>query len=82
VFLNPRWPGWWESEKKDRLVDAILSETDPKKAYALVEDLQRLVYEEVALVKTGEYFILHGARKELKGYASMLRPIFFNVWLG
>jgi peptide/nickel transport system substrate-binding protein len=82
VFLNPRWPGWWESEKKDRLVDAILSETDPKKAYALVEDLQRLVYEEVALVKTGEYFILHGARKELKGYASMLRPFFFNVWLG
>ena len=80
VFLNPRWPGWWENEKKDRLVDAILSEPDPKKAYALVEDLQRLVYEDVALVKTGEYFILHGARKEVKGYACMLRPFFFNVW--
>jgi len=80
VFLNPRWPGWWENEMKDKLVDAILSEPDPKKAYALVEDLQRLVYEDVALVKTGEYFILHGARKEIKGYASMLRPFFFNVW--
>jgi peptide/nickel transport system substrate-binding protein len=81
VFLNARWPGWWENEKKDTLVDAILSEADPKKAYGLVEDLQRLVYEDAALVKTGEYFILHGARKGLKGYASMLRPFFFNVWL-
>ena len=81
VFLNARWPGWWENEKKDKLVDAILSEADPKKAYGLVEDLQRLVYEDAALVKTGEYFILHGARKALKGYASMLRPFFFNVWL-
>jgi peptide/nickel transport system substrate-binding protein len=81
VFLNARWPGWWENEKKDALTDAILSEADPKKAYGLVEDLQRLVYEDAALVKTGEYFILHGARKGLKGYASMLRPFFFNVWL-
>jgi peptide/nickel transport system substrate-binding protein len=81
VFLNPRWPGWWESEKKDRLVDAILSEADPKKVYSLVEDLQRLLYEEVALVKIGEYFILHGSRKGVNGYASMLRPFFFNVWI-
>ena len=79
IFLNARWPEWWESEKKDKLVDAILSEPDPKKAYGLVEELQRLVYEEVALVKIGEYFLLHGARKEVKGYASMLRPFFFNV---
>ena len=81
AFFNPRWPGWWENEKKDKLVDAILSEADPKKAYALLEDLQRLVHEEAALVKIGEYFVLHGARKELKGYASMLRPFFYNVWL-
>ena len=81
VFLNSRWPGWWESEKKDKLVDAILSESDPKKVYSLVEDLQRLVYEEVALVKIGEYFILHGSRRGVKGYASMLRPFFFNVWI-
>ncbi len=80
VFLNAKWPGWWENEKKDRLVDAILSEPDPKKEFALVQDLQRLVYDEVALVKIGEYFILHGSRKEVKGYASMLRPFFFNVW--
>ena len=81
VFFNSKWPGWWESEKKDKLVDAILSESDPKKVYSLVEDLQRLVYEEVALVKIGEYFILHGSRRGVKGYASMLRPFFFNVWI-
>ncbi len=81
VFLNPNWPGWWENEKKDELVDAILSEQDPAKVYSLVEDLQRLVYDEVALVKTGEYFILHAARKNFKGYASMLRPFMFNTWL-
>ena len=79
VFFNARWPGWWENEKKDKLVAAILSEADPKKAYGLVEELQRLVYEDVALVKIGEYFFLLGARKEVTGYASMLRPFFFNV---
>ena len=81
VFLNARWPGWWENEKKDKLVDAILSEPDAKKVFSLVEDLQRLVYDDVALVKTGEYFILHAARKEFKGYSSMLRPFVFNTWL-
>jgi len=81
VFLNAKWPGWWESEKKDRLVDAILAESDPKKAYGLVEELQRLVYDEAAVVKIGEYFILHGADKRMRGYASMLRPFFFNVWM-
>lgn len=81
VFLNSTWPGWWESEKKDELVDAILSEPDFDKVYSLVEDLQRLVYDDVALVKTGEYFVLHACRSNFKGYAKMLRPFMFNTWL-
>lgn len=81
VFLNPNWPGWWVNEQKDKLVDAILSERDQKKMFSLIEDLQRLVYEDVPLVKTGEYFVLHASRKQFKGYASMLRPFFFNTWL-
>lgn len=81
VFLNSAWPGWWENERKDELVDAILSESDFDKVYSLVEELQRLVYDDVALVKTGEYFVLHASRNHFKGYAKMLRPFMFNTWL-
>ncbi len=80
-FMNPAWPGWWDTPERTKIYDALFAETDDKKAQALVEDMERLVMKEVPYIKIGEYFVLRGARKELKGYVNPVHFFFWNCWL-
>lgn len=80
-FMNPTWPGWWDTPEKTRVYNALFAEVDDKKAQALVEEMERLVMKEVPYVKIGEYFGLRGARKELKGYINPVHFFFWNCWL-
>ena len=81
-FMDQNWPGWWVSPAKDKLFDALFAESDPKKSFALVEDLERLMVDECPFAKIGEYFILRGTRKEMKGFQSYADFVFWNVSLG
>jgi peptide/nickel transport system substrate-binding protein len=80
-FMNPNWPGWWDTPEKNKLYNELFAEVDDKKANALVEEMERLVMKEVPYVKIGEYFGLRGARKELKGYVNPVHFFFWNCWL-
>jgi len=80
-FMNPAWPGWWDSPEKSKLYNDLFAEVDDKKANALVEEMERLVMKEVPYVKIGEYFGLRGTRKELKGYVNPVHFFFWNCWL-
>ena len=80
-FMNPTWPGWWDTPEKTRVYNALFAEVDDKKAQALVEEMERLVMKEVPYVRIGEYFGLRGARKELKGYVNPVHFFFWNCWL-
>ncbi len=80
-FMNPTWPGWWDTPEKNKLYNDLFAEVDDKKANALVEDMERLVMKEVPYVKIGEYFGLRAARKELKGYVNPVHFFFWNCWL-
>jgi peptide/nickel transport system substrate-binding protein len=80
-FMNPTWPGWWDTPEKNKLYNDLFAEVDDKKANALVEEMERLVMKEVPYVKIGEYFGLRGVRKELKGYVNPVHFFFWNCWL-
>ena len=80
-FMNPTWPGWWDTPDKNKLYNDLFAEVDDKKANALVEDMERLVMKEVPYVKIGEYFGLRASRKELKGYNNPVHFFFWNCWL-
>jgi len=80
-FMNPNWPGWWDTPEKNKLYNDLFAEVDDKKANALVEEMERLVMKEVPYVKIGEYFGLRGTRKELKGYVNPVHFFFWNCWL-
>jgi len=80
-FMNPTWPGWWDTPEKNKLYNDLFAEVDDKKANALVEDMERLVMKEVPYVKIGEYFGLRASRKELKGYVNPVHFFFWNCWL-
>lgn len=75
------WPGWWCHEEKDRLMDALIKETDVKKRRVLWERVQQLFHEDVGRIKFGDYFALDAVRKELKDFASTPELYFWNAWL-
>jgi peptide/nickel transport system substrate-binding protein len=75
------WPGWWCLEEKDRALEALVRESDPKKRRVLWERVQQLFYEDVGRIKFGDYFTLDAVRKELRGFQSTPELYFWNAWL-
>ncbi|MBI2162313.1 MAG: ABC transporter substrate-binding protein [Candidatus Rokubacteria bacterium] len=75
------WPGWWCHEEKDRLMDALIKETDVKKRRVLWERVQQLFHEDVGRIKFGDYFSLDAVRRELKGFLSTPELYFWNAWI-
>jgi peptide/nickel transport system substrate-binding protein len=75
------WPGWWCHEEKEKLMDALGRETDPRKRKATWERVQQIFHEDVGRVKFGDYFGLSVARKEVQGYRSTNEMNLWNVWL-
>ncbi len=80
-FLDSNWAGYWASEGKDRIVGALIAETDEKKALGLIQDLQALAYKEAAFVRLNDYFVLRAARTELEGYQNPADWFFWDCWL-
>ena len=82
-FIPDDWPGWWVSEDKTRVLSAVMEETDPDKRKQLWDDFQALFYEEVPVIKVGDFFGLSIKRKELKGENIGISsfPAFWNQWL-
>jgi peptide/nickel transport system substrate-binding protein len=75
------WPGFWCQEEKNRLMDAILVETDQARRRAMWERVQTIFYEDVGRIKFGDYFNLEVLRKEVKGFRSAPELFFWNAWL-
>jgi peptide/nickel transport system substrate-binding protein len=83
LFLgfSSTWPGWYESEEKDALVAALRRESDFDKRMELWDELQALFWEDVPVIKYGDYFLLHIHRNEAKGFQGMATSFYWNVWL-
>jgi peptide/nickel transport system substrate-binding protein len=79
--LQCNWPGWWCLDEKDRAMEALARETDPKKRRVLVERAQQLFYEDVGRIKFGDSFSLAAVRKEVRNLRAVPWLAFWNVWL-
>jgi peptide/nickel transport system substrate-binding protein len=75
------WPGWWCHEEKDRVMDALVKELDPKKRRALWERIQVLFYEDVGRIKFGDSFSLDVVRKDVRNFPATQYLFFWNAWL-
>jgi peptide/nickel transport system substrate-binding protein len=80
--VSCNWPGWWCNEDKEKWLEAIARESDPKRRKAMWEKVQTIFYEDVGRIKFGDYFSLDAIRTDLKGYQSTPELHFWNVWLG
>ncbi|MBI3455651.1 MAG: ABC transporter substrate-binding protein [Candidatus Rokubacteria bacterium] len=81
VVLSCDWPGWTCDPKLDALMARLASETEFSKRYAIWREIQRWFWEEVPVIKFGDFFTLRIKQKSVGGYANRYRPFFWNVWL-
>lgn len=81
LVFSPTWPGWYVSEEKDQLVAALRRESDFEKRMEIWDELQGLFWEDVPVIKFGDYFLLHIHREEVHGYVGMATTFYWNVWL-
>jgi peptide/nickel transport system substrate-binding protein len=81
VILSCDWPGWTCDPKLEATMARLAAETDPPKRMALWREIQGWFWQEVPVVKFGDFFSLRIKQKGVGGYANRYRPFFWNVWL-
>src|SRR2546426_4000751 len=82
IYMGPNWPGWTSDEEFLSLHAQLARETDPKKRYALWEQMTRTFYEKVPVARYGDLFGLRAMRKHVRGFSDKTeRPRFWGVWL-
>jgi len=75
------WPGWWVDQRKDDLLAKFDLEAEHAKRFAVWEQLQKLIWEEVPIIKVGDLNGLAIAGAKVKGlWPTYLMP-YYNVWL-
>jgi peptide/nickel transport system substrate-binding protein len=77
-WMNPSYPGWWTNPKIDALRSKLLETLDPKARFAVFEDIQRLFYEEVPILKLGDVRDLWLTSNKLKNIGTYPTPFFWH----
>ncbi|UCE54525.1 MAG: twin-arginine translocation signal domain-containing protein [Desulfobacterales bacterium] len=73
--------GKWCDAKKNKLLEELSLETDFQKRYSIWENLQRWHYEDVGVVKCGDFFSMRIMGKRVQGFKNLVQPFEWNVWL-
>jgi peptide/nickel transport system substrate-binding protein len=75
------WFGWYCSETMEQLRSDWARTDDPTKRKLLVEEIQRLAYDEVPYVPLGQWTQRPSYRSHVKDVLPFAAPVFWNVWL-
>ncbi|MBL8687841.1 MAG: ABC transporter substrate-binding protein [Rhodospirillaceae bacterium] len=85
-FANPvatdcdkAWFGWPCDAEIEKLRDAWTREADPKKQFAIIETLQRRMFEQVPYVTYGQWFQQLAYRSNVKGVITSPQRYYWNT---
>jgi peptide/nickel transport system substrate-binding protein len=78
---DEKWGGFWVDAKKDELLKQVNNEMDPDKRKAKYDELHAHYWDEVPMVKFGDFFILTAKMPSLKGFEPTPFPFFWNTWI-
>ena len=81
VILSCDWPGWTCDPKLDAMMARLAAETDFPRRMAIWREMQGWFWQEVPVIKFGDFFSLRIKQKTVGGYANRYRPFFWNVSL-
>ena len=81
------YPGWWDSDGKNKYMDILSKETDAQVRADAWEELQNLMYEEVPWILTGKHFFTGAISTELEALDPKFSWranswCFWNAWFG
>lgn len=79
LWLFEYWPGWWTDEEKDALLAEFNEAVGHEEQFAVWERIQQMIYEEVAIIKIGNFYGMALASPELEGLQSIYTMPFYNV---
>lgn len=72
----------YSSTEMDRLLESGIQEGDAKKRFQIYEDVQKLLYKDIPVVKFGDLFGLDARSNRIKGFVSWYStPRFWNAWV-
>jgi peptide/nickel transport system substrate-binding protein len=77
--LSTSAPGWWDTPTRKAAVDAFNSAVDADKRQALWADVQKAIYDEVPLIKIGDFNALAAKSQKLEGVEAAPWPYFWNA---
>ncbi|WP_435169791.1 ABC transporter substrate-binding protein [Falsirhodobacter sp. 1013] len=69
----------WDNPEKNAILDRFIAETDPEARKAVFAELQKVTYEDVGMIKIGNFNALNGQAKGLEGVAPSPWPAFWNA---
>jgi peptide/nickel transport system substrate-binding protein len=81
VILSCDWPGWTCDARLDQMMGRLAAEVDFARRKAIWDEIQRWFWDEVPVVKLGDFFSLRIKQKTVAGYANRYRPFFWTVGL-
>ncbi len=81
LALSPAWPGWYDNAQMRDYLAQMRRESDFNKRFAIWEKAKQLFWEDVPVIKFGDYFLLHVLRKEVQGYQGLFNIFWWNVWV-
>jgi peptide/nickel transport system substrate-binding protein len=75
------WFGWYCSPQMEKLRAEWVRTRDAARQKELVEEIQKLAYEEVPYVPLGQALQLQAHRDHVKGIVPFAVPVLWNIWL-
>ncbi|MFS8056256.1 ABC transporter substrate-binding protein [Rhizobium sp. BR 317] len=72
-------PGWWDTPARKTAVDAFNSAVDAGQRQAAWADVQKVIYDEVPMIKIGDFNALAAKSKKLEGVEAAPWPYFWNA---
>lgn len=80
--IRCNFPGWNCDPDLEQLLQAMATELQFERRYRLWQDLHRLLWERAPMIHYGYVSGLSVMPKHVNGPFDMVRPYFWNVWLG
>lgn len=81
-MMRCEWGGAWCSDEKNELVDRLYSEVEFEDRYEAWDQIQQLMYDEVAGVKVADSVSVIARSTRLQNLGSVqLAPAYWNSWL-
>ena len=80
-FMSPAAPGWWSGPGRDAVVAAFNGEPNPQRRAALWGPVQQRIYEEVPIIRAGNFGALAVRSRRLQGVTPAVWPFFWNSWI-